>query len=104
MASEDKEKRAAELKAHAHGMAKAGEQVGEHARTMKAIGKCFGRLFGKEMKNLVVHGRESVPVNPAYPVESGNAEEKAAWRKERNRHLKNADLCDLSKARHLRLC
>ena len=99
MESEDKEKKTTELKAHVYGVANAGKQVDEYTRTTKAIGEHVGRLFGKEMKNLVVHGQETVPVKPAYPGESGSAEAKAVWSKEYDRYLKNVDLYDLNKAK-----
>jgi hypothetical protein len=68
MASEEKDKkRPIKLKAHVYGVAKAGEQVDEYTRTTKAIGEYAGHLFGKEMKNLVIHEQESVPVMPIYP-------------------------------------
>lgn len=99
MVSEDKEKKPTELKAHVYGVAKAGEQVDEYTRTTKAVGEYVGRLFGKEMKNLVVHGKESVPVKPLYPGENGSAEAKAVWSKEYDRYLKQNDLYDLNKAK-----
>ena len=82
-----------------YGEAKAGEQVDEYTRTTKFIGEYAGRLFGKEMKNLVVHGQESVPVKPVYPGEKGSAETKAVWSKEYDRYLKKLDLYELNKAK-----
>jgi len=100
MTSEDKEeKRPTELKAHVYGVAKAGEQVDEYTRTTKAIGEYVGRLFGREMKNLVVHGKESVPVKPTYPGDKSDEEAKAIWSKEYDRYLKKVDLYDLNKAK-----
>lgn len=100
MASEDKEeKKPTELKAHVYGVATGGQQVDEYSRTTKAIGEYCGRLYGKEMKNLVIHGQEAVPVKPVYPGEKGTDEQKAIWSKEYDRYLKKADLYDLNKAK-----
>ena len=49
----------------------------------KKIGEYVGQVYGKDMKLLVVSGKESTMVKPTYP--SGNNpsdEEKAIWSKE----------------------
>ena len=66
-----------------------GAQADNHTTTTKAIAKCFGRVHGNEMQQLVLSGTESTPTEPAYlDGTSATGKEKAILSKWCNLFLK----------------
>ena len=44
-----------------------GEQADRCSETTKGIAQCVGRICGREMKKLVMAGKETVRAEPPYP-------------------------------------
>ena len=73
MSEQDKNKEKAnqgieELKNFKYGTsAKNGAGADNYTETTKAVGYCVGRVYGKDMKMLVLHLEEKKFEEPAYP-------------------------------------
>ena len=85
-ASEDKPK-ISELKDHVYGMTDVGKQANQYNKTMKVIGQYIGRVYGHEMKKLVLQLEESEPEEPKYPT-SNEDKDKSIWSKKYDLYLK----------------
>ena len=88
-ASEDKPK-IAELKDNVYGMTDVGKQADQYNKTTKAIGHYIGRVYGHEMKKLVLQLEESEPEEPKYPT-TNDEKEKAIWSKKYDLYLKKLE-------------
>lgn len=77
-----------ELKNFTYGTAEVGEQVDQYTKTTKAIGDTVGKMFGHEMKKLVLHEEESEPTEPTYPADEKDRKAIAIWNKEYDQWLK----------------
>jgi len=67
-----------------------GKQANEHSKTAKAIGEYVGRVYGHEMKKLVLQLEESEPEEPEHPQTTAD-KDKAIWSKEHDLHLKKRE-------------
>ena len=83
---EDDVPRLDELKSHVYGMG-ASMKADQYAKTTKAIAEYVGRVYGHEMKMLVLKGQETVPQEPEYPTTT-NDKDKAIWSKKYDQYLK----------------
>ncbi len=59
-----------------------------YAKTTKEIAEYVGRIYGHDMKMLVLKGQETVPQEPEYP-ETTNKKDKAIWSKKYDQYLKH---------------
>ena len=76
-----------------------GQQAYKYDAVSKKIGECVGRVYSKEMKILVVSGKEATLVKPTYPSGDAATEaEKAIWSKEYDSYMKKKDKYDNDKA------
>lgn len=98
-ADEAEKSKISELKAHVYGSADAGGQAEEYMKMTKAIGEYVGRVYGKEMKSLVLHLKEGDPEEPDYPDSKGTEKHKAIWSKLYDRYLKKQEVYDDYKAK-----
>ena len=64
MVEEEKSSRSTELLKHTYGTGDIGKQANQYEKTTKAIGDYVGRVYGHEMKKLVLLGTESDPEEP----------------------------------------
>ena len=80
----------AELKGKVHVTADVGKQADQYTKTTKAIGEYIGRVYGQEMKMLVLQLSENGPSEPTYP-EQGDDKMKAIWSKEYDHCLKKQE-------------
>ena len=55
------------LKDHVYSLSVAGKQADGYTKTTKAIAEYVGRVYSHDMKQLVLNGTESVPVERDYP-------------------------------------
>ena len=62
-ALEDKPK-ISELKDHVYGMTDVGKQANQYNKTTKAIRQYVGRVYGHDMKKLVLQSEDSEPEEP----------------------------------------
>ena len=73
MSSElDETKSIVELKDKVYVVAEAGKQADAYTKTTKAIGDYVGRVYGHEMKKLVLQLSESAPTEPTYPADKAD--------------------------------
>ena len=73
-------------------IASAGKQADQYTKTTKAIAEYVGRVYGHEMKILVLQGKETVIQEPEYPTGSTVTEkDKAIWSKRYDLYLKKED-------------
>ena len=80
----------AELKEHVYDIAGGGLQADWYTKTTKAIGQYVGRVYGREMKTLVLQLSEAGPETPDYP-KNGDEEQKAIWSKEYDQYVKKRE-------------
>ena len=88
------------LKGHLYDVAKPGKQADQYTQTTKAIGEYVGRVYGREMLQLVLHLKECKPSEPEYPT--GNAvteRDKAVWGKQYDLYLKKQEQYEDYKAK-----
>ena len=91
MSSEPEEaNQIAQLKGKVYVIANAGEQADTYTKSTKAIGEYVGRVYGREMKKLVLQLTECGPLEPTYPSE-GDEKAKAIWSKEYDHYLKKQE-------------
>jgi L-lactate utilization protein LutB len=76
-----------ELKLHMYSMG-ASVKADWYAKTTKEIAEYVGRIYGHDMKMLVLKGQETVPQEPEYP-ETTNKKDKAIWSKKYDQYLKH---------------
>ena len=88
MTTESEKVSLVELKDFTYGTAEVGEQVDQYTKMTKAIGDAIGKMFGHEMKKLVLHEEESEPTEPAYPGNEKDSKAIAIWNKEYDQWLK----------------
>ena len=89
-----------ELRDQLYDVADVGTQADKYTKTTKAIGEYVGRVYSKEMKNLVLHLKEGAPVEPVYPdTTSATEKDKAVWSKLYDRYLKRLEVYDDYKAK-----
>jgi hypothetical protein len=88
--AEHSDKSKAELEKHMYCMAEVGRQADQYAKSTKAIAEYVGRVYGQEMRSLVLSGTESVPKEPVYPS-TGTNMEKAVWSKKYDLFLKKEE-------------
>ena len=88
-----------ELKDHVYGRASVGKQSAEYDKVTEEIGEYAGRVFGHDMKNLVLHSTEAAPVQPVYPGENAGGEDKAVWKEEYSVFTKKRDRYTEEKAK-----
>ena len=70
------------LKDHVYSLSVAGKQADRYTKTTKAIAEYVGRVYSHEMKQLVLNGTESVPVEPDYPEgDTPSDRDKSVWSK-----------------------
>ena len=87
MNSEQEKSPFGELKDKWYVIADAGKQADTYMQTTRAIGEYVGRVYGREMKMLVLQLSESEPTELTYP-EQGNDMAKVIWSKEYDHYLK----------------
>ena len=76
------------LKGHVYTTAM-GTQADSYARTTKAISKCVTRVYGNEMQQIVLSGKESTPTEPTYPDGTNVTDkDKTIWGKRHDLFLK----------------
>ena len=75
-----------------------GRDAYKYEETTKEIGEYIGRVYGREMKILVLAMKESTPKKPVYPKD-GNDENKAIWSKEYDAYMKKLEKYNDNKAR-----
>ena len=80
----------AELKEHVYDIADGGKQADRFTKTTKAIGQYVGRVYGREMKTLVLQQSEAGPTVPVYP-KNGDDQAKAIWSKEYDQYVKKRE-------------
>ena len=80
----------AELKEHVYDIAGSGIQADRYTKTTKAIGQYVGRVYGREMKTLVLQLSEAGPTAPEYPM-AGDEQAKAIWSKEYDQFVKKRE-------------
>ena len=67
---------------------------------VQKIGECVGRVYGKEMKALVISNFEAAYTTPTYPTgDDLTDEKKSIWNKEYDLYMKKLDLCEDWKAK-----
>ena len=90
----------AELKNMTYGIAgKAnGQQADKYSETTKAVAQYVGRVYGREMKTLVLLGKETVRKEPEYPKKESKKDE-AVWRIKMDYYLKKIEQYDENKAK-----
>ena len=77
-----------ELKGHGFDLTDARESH-TYDDAVKKIGECVGRVYGKEMKTLVISSVKMSYTKPACPSgDEWNDEKKAIWNKEYDLHMK----------------
>ena len=82
------EKGLGSLKGHVY-TAAMGAQADDYTKTTKAIAEYVGRVYGNEMRQLVLNGKESTPTELAYPDgTSATDKDKAIWSKRCDLFLK----------------
>ena len=88
------------LKNYIYSIAAIGKQADQYTNTTKAIGDYAGRIYGHDMKMLVVAGTDNAPTEPTYP-EGSNATEKdkAVWSKKYDHFLREGVKYNESKAK-----
>ena len=88
------------LKGHLYDVAEPGKQVDQYTQTTKAIGEYVGRVYGREMLQLVMHLKECAPKEPVYPTGNTITErDKAVWGKQYDLYLKKQEQYDDYKAK-----
>lgn len=85
---EDDVPRLEELKSHVYGIG-ASVQADWYTKTTKAIAEYVGRVYGHDMKILVLKGQEAVLEEPEFPADTSNEKEKAIWSKKYDHFLKH---------------
>jgi hypothetical protein len=78
------------LKNHQYRISAVGLQADEYTKTTRAIAEYTARVYGHEMKQLVLLGKEATPVAPTYP-EKGSDGEKAVWSKMYDQYLRKTE-------------
>jgi hypothetical protein len=78
------------LKNYHYRITAVGLQADEYTKTTRAIAEYSARVYGHEMKQLVLLGKEATPVAPKYP-ESGSEGEKAVWSKMYDQYLRKTE-------------
>ena len=73
---EDDVPRLDELKKHVYGMG-ASVKADQYTKTTKAIAEYVGRVYGHDMKMLVLKGEETVLKEPEYPTDNKDEKKKA---------------------------
>ena len=59
-----------------------GTQANNYTRTTKAIAEYVGEVYGNEMQQLVLNGKDSTPTEPTYPDGTNvTNKDKAIWGK-----------------------
>ena len=87
------------LKGHVY-IAAMGTQANNYTKTTKAIAKCVGWVYGNEMQQLVLNGKESTPTEPTYPDGTNvTNKDKAIWGKRYDLFLKQEVQCKDQKAK-----
>ena len=77
-----------------------GSQADKFSKIKKAIGEYVGRVYGHNMKVLVMNGKESVFQEPAFPEGNDSTERtKAIWSKQYDMWAKKKDQYDDYKAK-----
>ena len=77
------------LKDHVYSLSVAGKQADRYTKTTKAIAEYVGRVYSHEMKQLVLNGTESVPVEPDYPEgDTPSDRDKSVWSKRYDHFLR----------------
>ena len=89
MTEEKETTKVAELKSERYSIADVGKQANQYSKTTKAISEYAGRVYGLEMKMLVL-GYETVPKEPEYPTTETD-KTKAIWSKEYDMFMKKKD-------------
>ena len=80
--SNEKDEGLDSLKAKKYTVAAVGKTAGQYNDTTKAIGEYVGRVYGHDMKQLVVNGKENAPEEPPYPDGKDVTDKaKAVWSK-----------------------
>ena len=75
------------LKNNIYSISAVSKQADEYTRTTKAIGDYAGRIYGHDMKMLVMAGRDNAPTEPEYP-DSPSEKDKAVWSKRYDHFLR----------------
>lgn len=79
---DDKDKGLGALKESVYSLSVAGKQADGYTKTTKAIAEYVGRVYGNDMKQLVLNGTENIPMEPVYPEGDGTTDkERAIWSK-----------------------
>jgi len=92
MANDSTEKTSiAELKGKEYSMAAGtkGGQADKYTQVTRAIGDYVGRVFGREMKILVINGKETTHEEPEYP-KNDNKGDVAMWSKKYDQYTADA--------------
>ena len=77
------------LKDHVYSLSVAGKQADGYTKTTKAIAEYVGRVYCHDIKQLVLNGTESVPVEPDYPEgDAPSNRDKAVWSKRYDHFLR----------------
>ena len=77
-----------------------GTQADNCTKTTKAIAKYMGRVYGNEMRQLVLSGNESTPTKPVQPDDTNATnKDKATWGKQCGLFLKQEVQCKDQKAK-----
>ena len=90
MTIEEDKPKISELKGHVYGMTEIGKQADQYTKTTKAIGEYVGRMYGHDMKKLVLQLEETRPEEPEYPVDQSD-KNKAIWSKKYDLYLKKEE-------------
>ena len=88
----------ASLKKWVYAISDVGKQADGYTKTTKAIADYAGRVYGHEMKQLILLGKEAELVEPVYPS-SGSEGDKAIWSKRYDQYLRKKDRYDDHRAK-----
>ena len=77
----------------------AGGQAGRYEKITKAIGEHVGKVYGYEMKVLILEGTETVHAPPPQPSGQATKYQEVAWGKEYDAYLKDKKKYDDDKAK-----